>query len=281
MRSTIKFMFLVVAACVALVAGVFTAFASAPALAPTGAAAVERPEPPAGRPIAPAAAACADIQATDVAWVTLTPNHHIDKQVPAYPSGASDITPVFQYSCAPANTTIVSVFSLNGLTVYSDRESIKPRNSAGLYGYALEPVDGSPVSDGEWGVQYFNDKTLLTTGSVAVGSASSDPAQTTSATVQGVVQDKDSQAPIEGAVILVLKPGVKLQDFIQNGQQDSDVYTAGKSDSQGAFTLQKKIVRHQVFAMIVAVQGYKSLGSDTFQVNDEPDPVSITISMTK
>ena len=280
MRSTIRFTLVVVTACVALVASVFTAFAT-PGLARSADAARDLAGPPAGRQFEPAAAACTDMQATDVAWVTLTPNHHIDKQVPSYSSGTSDITPVFQYSCAPANTTIVSVFSLNGLTVFTDREDIKPRNSAGLYGYALEPVDGSPVSDGEWGVQYFNDKTLLTTGSVVVGSAGSDPAQSTSATVQGVVQDKDSQAPIEGAVILVLKPGVKLQDFIQNGQQDSDVYTAGKSDSQGAFTLQKKLVRHQVFAMIVAVQGYKSLGSDTFQVNDEPDPVSITIAMTK
>jgi hypothetical protein len=281
MRSTIRFMLMVVAACVTLVASVFTAFATSSGQANGGDAGLDLPGAPASRQFVPAAAACTDMQATDVAWVTLTPNHHIDKQVASYPSGTSDITPVFQYSCAPANTTIVSVFSLDGLTVFTDQEAIKPRNSAGLYAYALEPVDGSPVADGEWGVQYFSNKTLLTTGSVVVGSGSSDPAQTTSATVQGVVQDKDSQAPIEGAVILVLKPGVKLQDFIQNGQQDSDVYTAGKSDSQGAFTLQKKIVRHQVFAMIVAVQGYKSLGSETFQVNDEPDPVSITIAMVK
>lgn len=281
MRSAIQFILVVVVACAALIASVFSAFATSSGLAQTGEAAVDRPDPHADRQLAPAAADCTDMQATDVAWVTLTPNHHIDKQVPSYSSGATRITPVFQYSCAPDNTTIVSVFSLNGLTVFTDKEPIKPRNSAALYGYALEPVDGSPLSDGQWGVQYFNNNILLTTGTVAVGNASSDPSQTNSATVQGVVQDKDSQAPIEGAVILILNPGVKLQDFIQNGQKDSDVYTAGKSDSQGAFTLQKKLVRHQVFGMIVAVQGYKSLGSDTFQVNDEPDPVSITISMTK
>ena len=280
MRSTIKLMLVVVCVCVALIASVFSAFATSSGQATAATDRVDRPGLRAGGELAPPAA-CTDMQATDVAWVTLTPNHHIDKQVPAYDSGVTDITPVFQYSCAPNNTTIVSVFSENGLTVFTDKESVKPRTSAGLYGYALETNDGSPISDGEWGVQYFNDKTLLTTGSVTVGNASTDPSQTSTATVQGVVQDQNSQTPIEGAVILILNPGVKSQDFIQNGQQDSDVYTAGKSDSEGAFTLQKKLVRHQVFAMIVAVEGYKSLGSDTFQVNDEADPVSITISMTK
>ena len=280
MRSTIKLMVVVLTACAALIASVFSVFATAPGLARAGTNSVELSARRAGGLRLPAAD-CPDMQATDVAWVTLTPNHHIDKQVPAYDSGPMDITPVFQYSCAPSNATIVSVFSLNGLTVFTDKEAIKPRNSAGLYAYALETNDGTPVSDGDWGVQYFNDKTLLTTGSVVVGSASTDPSQTSSATVQGIVQDQDSQTPIEGAVILILNPGVKSQDFIQNGQKDSDVYTAGKSDSQGAFTLEKKLVRHRVFAMIVAVAGYKSLGSDTFQVNDEADPVSITIGMTK
>jgi len=255
---------------------VFSAFATTPGLARAGAAAVARPH---DQPVP--AAACTDMQATDVAWVTLTPNHHIDKQVPSYDSGAMDITPAFQYSCAPANTTVVSVFALNGLTVFTDKEAIKPRTSAGLYAYALETLDGTPLADGEWTVQYFNDKTLLTTGSVTVGQGGGDPAQTGSATVQGVVQDQNSQAPIEGAVILVLNPGVTTKAFISGGQKDGDVYTAGKSDSQGAFTLQKKLPRHQVLSMLVVVEGYKSLGSDTFQVLDDPDPVSITISMPK
>jgi hypothetical protein len=273
-------MVVVVAACVALIASVFSAFATAPAVVRVGTDGLERPGLGA-RGDYSRAADCTAMTATDVAWVTLTPNHHIDKQVPAYPSGATDITPVFQYNCAPANTTVVSVFSLNGLTVFTDKETIKPRNSAGLYGYDLETNDGGPLSDGDWGVQYFNDKTLLTTGSVVVGKGSADPAQTGTATVQGVVQDQNSQTPIQGAVILVLNPGVKTQDFIQNGQKDSDVYTASQSDSQGSFTLSKKLVRHQVFSMLIVAQGYKSVGNDTFQVNDEADPVSITVSMTK
>jgi len=277
MRATIKVTFMVLAASVALVASVFSAYATPSGLARAEGPAVAQSAPHSSAPTAD----CTDLQASDVAWVTLTADHHIGKQVAAYPTGSTDITPYFQYSCAPANTTVVSVFSLNGLTVFTDKEALKPRTLAGLYGYVLEPIDGSALEDGEWGVQYFNDKTLLTTGSVAVGNASSDPAQTNTAAVQGVVQDQASQSPIEGAVILVLNPGVKPQDFIQNGKQDSDVYTAGKSDSQGAFTLPKKLVRHQVFAMIVVAQGYKPLGSDTFQVNNEADPVSITIAMTK
>jgi len=280
MSSMLKLMAVVVAAGVALTAGVFSAFATAPGMGRAGVNPITWPAPAASARQVPAAA-CASMTATDVAWVTLTPNHHIDKQVPAYDSGPTDITPVFQFNCVPANTTVVSVFSLNGLTIFTDKEAVKARNTAGLYAYALEPSDGSTISDGEWGVQYFNDKTLLTSGSVTVGKAGGDTSQTTTAGVQGVVQDQNSQAPIEGAVILVFNPGVKAQDFIQNGQKDSDVYTAGQSDSQGAFTLAKKLPRHQVFSMLIVAQGYKSVGNDTFQINDEADPVSITVSMTK
>src|SRR5262249_28305835 len=152
---------------------------------------------------------------------------------------------------------IVSVFSLNGLTVFSDQETIPANGFASLYGYDLETNDGSPIADGQWSVQYFNNKTPLTNGAVTVGGGSAnDPSQGNDVTVQGVVQDKASQAPIEGAVILAPNPGVQLNAFLQNGQNQSDVYTAGKSDSQGNFSLQKKLTRRQPYAMIVTAQGH-------------------------
>ena len=280
MRATLKLMLVVVAACVALIASVFSAFATSTGLPPASVAPAARLHTSAGGQFAPSAD-CTDMQGTDIAWVTLKANHHIDKQVSSYASGTTRITPVFQYNCAPDSATIVSVFSLNGQTIFSDQEGIAARDFPSLYGYALETNDGTPLSDGQWGIQYFNNKTLLSSGSVQVGSGGGDPSQTTSATVQGVVQDQASQSPIEGAVVLVLNTGVKVQDFIQNGQNESDVYASGKSDSQGAFTLTKKIARHTVYGMVVVAQGYKPLGSNTFQIGDDPEPVSITIGMTK
>lgn len=280
MRSTLKFMVVAVAACAALIASVFSAFATSTGLAPSGAAPLAQARPVAAGHLAPAAD-CPDMQATDIAWVTLKPNHHIDKQVSSYASGTTRITPVFNYACAATGATIVSVFSLNGQTIFSDQEAIPANDFPGLYGYALEPNDGKPLSDGEWGVQYFNNKTLLTSGTVKVGNTSGDPAQAGSATVQGIVQDQASQSPIQGAVVLVLNPGVQAQNFIQNGQNESDVYASGNSDSQGAFTLTKKIARHTVYGMVVVAAGYKPLGSNSFQILDDPEPVSITIAMTK
>ncbi len=280
MRSTLKLMAVVAAAGLALVASVFSAFASPAARPPAGAEPAAAPRSSAHGQFAPLAD-CTDMQATDIAWVTLTANHHIDKQVSSYPSGVNRITPVFQFNCTPDGATIVSVFSLNGQTIFTDQEAIPARGFPGLYGYALETIDGSPLSDGQWGVQYFNNNTLLTSGSVTVGNSSVDPSQTISATVQGIIQDQASQNPIEGAVVLVLNPGVKAEDFTAGGQQETDVFTSGKSDSQGAFTLTKKLARHTVYGMVVVAEGYKPLGSDTFQILDDPEPVSITISMTK
>jgi hypothetical protein len=281
MRLTLTLMRVALAAGVAVLASALGPPGTWAGQLPAGAAqAAAARDAAAAQPAA--AAACTDMQATDIAWVTLKANHHIDKQVSAYASGTQRIVPVFQFSCAPDGATIVSVFSLNGQTIFTDQEAIPARSFPGLYAYSLETLDGTPLSDGQWGVQYFNDRTLLSSGQVQVGnSTGGDPAQTTSATVQGVVQDQASQSPIEGAVILVLNPGVKAQDFIANGQNENDVFASGKSDSQGAFTLTKKIARHTAYGMVVVAQGYKPLGSNTFQIADDPEPVSITIGMTK
>ena len=279
MGSTLKLALAGAAVGLAAVAGVFTAFAapaapSSPAFLP---AAAPRAWARAGLP-----AGCDQMQASAIAWVTLTPNHHVDKQVPSYASGSSDITPLFQFNCIPDNTTIVTVFSLNGQTVFSDKEAVPARTTGAMYAYDLETNDGSPLADGQWGVQYFANQTPLTDGTVTVGKAGNgDPSQTSKVTLQGVIQDKDSQSPIQGATVLIMNPGTKVQDYLNNGAQRTDVFTAGQSDSQGNFTLHDKLDRHQTYSMLITVEGYKPLGNDTFQINDEPDPVSITVGMSK
>ena len=277
MRSTIRVASVVVAVCAGLVASGFTAFAPAPGHLP----AADRARR-AGGQFAPAAD-CSPMQASNIAWVTLDSDHHIDKQVSTYASGTNRITPVFQVNCVPTNATIVSVFSLNGQTIWTDQEKLPGLNFPRLYGYALETRDGSPLSDGAWGVQYFNDKTLLTSGSVFVGNTTGDPSQTTGVTVQGNVTDQASGQPIEGARIDVLNPGTQAEDFIRNGEPESDIFAVAKSDSQGAFTLNKKLARHTVYSVLAqaVAQGYKPIANNTFQILDDPDPVSLTIAMTK
>lgn len=282
MRATPKFMLVVVTAGVALVASVFSAFASSNGRVPASAALVAAHRTAADGRAAPTVA-CTDMQASAIAWVTLDSQHHIDQQVSTYPSGTNRITPVFQVSCVPDNAPIVSAFSLNGQIVWTDQETLPATNFPRLYGYALETADGSALSDGTWGIQYFNGNTRLTIGSVYVGNVNGDPSQTTGVTLQGTVVDQASGQPIAGVQIDVLNPGTQTVDWVRNQEPDSDVFGGAKSDSQGAFTINKKLARHTIYGVVATARtlGYQIVTNPTFQIMDEPDPVSLVIAMTK
>ena len=239
----------------------------------------ERAAPAAGE----ALAGCTKMQATEVGWVTLTDDGDIDEQVKAYASGVTQITPVFQYNCVPKSTTIVTVFTFNGETVLTDKESLKSSSRKGLYSYPISYKDDRAIDDGEWGVQFFNGKTPLTAGVVIVGGTADGGAATSeTVTVEGRVTDKKTKKPIKGATVLALNPGVTIQNFIRGGQKDRDVYTAGQTDSQGEFVLENSLARGETYALIVAAKGYKATGHEGFTVAaDAPDPLVLTITMTK
>lgn len=228
---------------------------------------------------------CSKMQASEVAWVTLTDAGDIDQQVSGYPSGVTTITPVFQYNCVPQGTTIVSVFTFNGETVFTDKESLKQSSKKGLYSYPISYKDDQPIDEGEWGVQFFSGKTLLAEGAVVVGEApgpGGGSTTTQAVTVQGTVVDKKTRKPIKGATVLVLKPGVTLTAFINGGQKEKDVFTAGQSDSQGQFSLSVALTRGETYALIIVAKGYKATGHQGLTIaNDAPDPLTLTVTMTK
>jgi len=235
---------------------------------------------PAAQTESAALAACSALQAGPVAWVILTDDNEIESQVESYDSGTSTITPVFEYNCVPKKVKIVTVFSLNGETVFTDQESLRASNSSGLYGYPLGTTDDSPLDDGEWGVEFFNNKTLLTSGLVTVGEGEGAIGETV--TVEGTVKDKKTRKPIKGAVILVLQPGITVQDFVDRGQKDADVFTAAQTDSRGQFVLENPLERNVAYSIVVVAKGYKPLGVDGSIVDDEqPDPVQLDITMTR
>ncbi len=274
----IKLAAVILGVSLAFVATVFTAFAD-PNLARREAVAAAPAQSEAEAPLA----ACSKMKGSAVAWVTLDDDGDIDEDVESYPSGVNTITPVFEYNCVPKKATLVSVFTLDGETVYSDKESLKATDRDGLYAYPLGTTDESPLPEGAWGVEFYNSKTLLTAGEIIVGEGSGDDgAPSTSVTVEGVVKDKKTKKPIKGAVILVLKPGITIEKFVDGGQKKKDVYTGGQTDSKGQFVVEDQLERNVEYSVIVTAKGYKPTGGDEFVVtDDDPDPLELTITMSK
>jgi len=238
--------------------------------------------PMAGMNADAALAGCTKMQASEVAWVTLDDEGEIDEQVSEYPSGTTTVTPVFQYNCVPKSTTLVTVFTFDGETVLTDKETLKASSRKGLYSYPISYEDERPIDEGEWGVQFYSGKTLLTAGAVSVGEGESGGAASQTVTVEGKVTDKKTKKPVKSATILVLNPGVTIQKFINGGQKDKDVYTAAQTDSKGEFALGSPLEREQTYAIIVVAKGYKATGHEGFTVaSDAPDPLVLTITMAK
>jgi hypothetical protein len=275
MKKQIKFIAALVGVSVAVLATVFSAFAAGPGYGRIKLLAVA----PIADRLAEKAAACTKLTASDVAWVTLTADGSIDKQVDSYPSDTTTITPVFQYDCVPKKVTIVTVFSLGGEQVFSDKEALKATNSKGLYGYPLSKNDNSAIDEGEWSVEFYNNKTLLNSGKITVGTAGQE---STAVTVQGTVKDAKTKKAIKGATVIVLKPGVTIQKFVSGGQKDKDVFTAGQTDSKGKFALANQLERNIEYSIIAVAKGYKPVGQDKFVIGDQDDnPLQLDITLKK
>jgi len=279
MKQQIKALVVVVGALVALIATVFSAFATSPGLARAGVVTVTGHH--AARLAKPALspAACTKMQASDVAWVTLTEDGDIDEQVDSYPPGTALITPLFEYPCVPKKVTIVTSFSFNGEVVFTDKETLKSSSTDGIYAFPLGTTDESPMDEGTWGVQYFNNKTKLTEGEVVVG----EEGQTSdTVTVEGTVKDKKTKKAIKGATIIVLNPGVTVEAWVENDQSEDDVFTAGQTNSKGQFTLEDSLTRNETYALVIVAKGYKAVATDTFVIGDDvEDPAQLDVTMTK
>lgn len=235
--------------------------------------------PPNLPPAGVEAATCTKMTASDVIWVTVNEDGEVDEQVESYPSETSLIFPIFEYNCVPKNTTIVSVFTYEGEQVYNDKEKLKASTRGDFYGYPLQMNEGV-FDEGEWGIEFYNNKTLLTSGTVIIGEES--PGPSSSVTVQGTVTDKRTKKPIKGALILVLQPDITIESFIDGGQQDEDVFTAAKTDAKGQFELQEQLDRDQPYAVAVVAKGYQPIGQDDFTVTeDDPDPLELNLTLTK
>ncbi len=227
---------------------------------------------------------------TDVYWVTLDSNNKIQDTVTSYPDGTNEIVPVFDYDCNPSAFQLVTIFSLDGQQVFTDKQSLAATDQQGSYGYPLVTKDNSPFQNGEWAVQFYQAKQLIASGKVQVGTGGSsngngngNGSQTSSTvSVQGTVTDKSNGKPINGAVFVVLNEGVTVAQFIKDNFANADVFTGAKSDSSGQFTLPDALKRNTDYSFVVAAKGYKAVEVDGFNIdNSQPDPLVLDVKLAK
>jgi hypothetical protein len=249
---------------------------------------------------------CSAFKATsNVAWVTLDSSGNVDQQVSSYPDGTTTITPVFEYDCVPKALTLVTIFSYNGQQVFSDKAQLKATHTKSAYGYPLGTKDGSPIQNGDWSVEFYNNKDLVAQGAVTVGGAANTNDNTNSntngntndntntngngndntaqtVTVQGTVTAKAGGKAIKGAVVVILQPGITVKQFVADKYKDADVFTAGQSDAKGQFTLKDPLQRNTTYSLLVVATGFKPVATDNFVIdNSVGDPVQLDVQLSQ
>ena len=223
----------------------------------------------------------------DVFWVDFDSNGKAQNVVTSYPDGTTEIGPGFNYDCNPSSFQIVTIFSLNGKQVFTDKESLPATDQQGTYGYPLGTKDNSPLDTGTWGVQFYDAKKLVASGQIDVGSGGSsngNGGQTTSSTVtvNGTITAKSGGKPINGAFFVVLNEGITIQQFVNDKLAKADIFTGAQSDSTGQFTLPDPLKRNTNYSFFVVATGFKEIDVDGFSIDDsQPDPLTLNVQMAK
>jgi hypothetical protein len=232
-----------------------------------------------------AATTCTDMGASDVYWVTLDEDGNVDETVDVYPTETLTVTAAFDYDCIPKKTKLSIVWYMNDEQILTANESPKAANKADTYLYSIYMNDGTPLSDGKYGVDFYLGDELLTSGSITVGEEISDSnniSDLTDVAVQGTVIDSKSKKPINGALVVVLNEDVDIAEWLDSGS-DSDVLAYAKTDSKGQFELSERIPVGKALPWLIGAKGYKTISQQDFAITAEEaeDPYVLNISLER
>jgi hypothetical protein len=230
-------------------------------------------------------AACAKLSAGATTWFAADADGNIDtgKPVDSYPRGVTILAPGFKFACAPKDAEIVVIIyneAYGDQPALVEKRTLAASPTPGVFFYGLTTPDGLALQDGRWRVAFYLGKTLLTTGEVLVGGATSMDA-TQQALLQGTVIDLRTGQPVAGARVFVLNPGVTIVEFTRETRSE-DIYAQTRSDDQGQFALWKPLQHNTAYAMLIAADGYKLRGANNLTIGDDAEtPVNLDIQIIK
>jgi len=264
---------------------------------------------------------CAKMEVSDPAlWFDVTEDGDpdLDTVVDSYPSGVIAIVAGFQYNCVPAKTTVVAVFySLNDSKDkpwYTSEIKLAPTDKPGTLWRGVRFKSQKPIPDGDYRVEFFVGKKLLTAGEVTVGGQEPEepapqeeaeqeqeeqeaeqeaeqepeeeqrpqrrkPQRDNLVQIVGEIIDGSTQRPIPGAVFIVLQPGITAAQWADYGFPASDILTTNKADRNGRFR-QSGVERNVEYSLVAWALSYTGWYMDGFVVSDnDPDPYPMYIEL--
>ena len=224
----------------------------------------------------------------DITWYTATggADCELQDQVNSYPTETYSMAATFSFSGMTDGESWAEEWKVNDEVIYSSQYSWTSGEEGDTYTCLYNSEGYMPEGNYHLELYAGENLNLLTQSDVVVGAGSNNgPTQPSN---QGVVQvfgyvvDADSNNPLPGADVYVLKPGITFADWKANDFADADLFTSAKADNQGYYSLPKKLSLDVGYTFIIYMEGYAINYADSL-VWSAQDPVNfqLDLSMSK
>lgn len=191
-------------------------------------------------------------------------------------------------------TAVYAIFDVAGMsdgTVWTTRwyyEGEEVANEENIWEFGdirshdvwLEHPDGLPV--GSYKLELYIEGKLAQSAEFKVGERAQAPKRN-QVTVIGQITDADNKRlAISGALVIFLKPGISVNQWVRANYDETMIYAQGTSDRAGDYQLDKTVERGAIFSIVVYRDGYATVTADDYEIPAEADePYALDASMQR
>ncbi len=167
------------------------------------------------------------------------------------PSGLKAIYASFQFSGFRKGTQWGQVWAHNGNKVLEQKGKWQ---SGGSGRQVLTLSNGRGIPDGEYHLIVTVRGQVAAEGQVTVGRKVQD----SDTEVRGRIIDDRSKRGIKDALVIALKPNVRVMDFVKVKNKRM-AFTSTRTATDGRFTFPKQLPKGAAYSLVVVARGYKDV----------------------
>jgi hypothetical protein len=171
------------------------------------------------------------------------------------PSGSKQMFATFTYSGMRNGLKWSQVWALNGQKIVAKDDSWSDGASGRK---TLSLTNSSGLPDGQYHLVIALQGQVVAEGSVVVGRQAED----TDTEISGTVVDEQTGRGIPDAMVIALRPGARVNDFVQQQRKDL-IYSMAKTDRQGRFTFPNQLPKGQAYGLVVIARGFTDMAIES------------------
>jgi serine protease Do len=171
------------------------------------------------------------------------------------PSGGTQLFASFEFSGMFNDMIFGEVWVWNGQKI-AQKRGPWDLGTSGRRTLSLMNQRGLP--DGEYHLMLTVNDQVLAEGKASIGKRVDD----TDTQISGQVVSAANKQGIPDVLVIALRPGVHVQDFLQQRAREM-IYSSARTDGAGQFTFPQQLLKGQAYGLIVVARGYRDLAIES------------------